>query len=76
MTLDPSKGPNMSQRAVMQHLSMTDWKLAHRLPIPAGEMTLGRLVQQGWIETQGKDHKTVARLTEAGVKAMRSPISR
>jgi hypothetical protein len=46
----PNKGPNMSQRAVMQHLSMTDWKLANRLPIPAGEMMLSRMVQQGWIE--------------------------
>ena len=69
MTIDPGKGPNMTQRAVLQHLSLTDWKLVKRLPIPAGEMTLARLVQQGWIETQGKDHKTEARLTEAGLKA-------
>jgi DNA-binding PadR family transcriptional regulator len=68
----PSKGSNMTQRAVMQHLSLTDWK--HRLPIPAGEMTLSRMVQQGWIEIQGKDHNTVVRLTEAGLKAMRSPV--
>lgn len=74
MTDDPGKGPNMIQRAVLQHLSLTEWKLAHRLPIPAGEMTLGRLIQKGWIETQGKDHNMVARLTEAGVKAMRSKI--
>jgi two-component sensor histidine kinase len=46
--------------------------LSSRLPIPAGEMTLSRLVLQGWIETEGKDHKTVARLTEAGLKTMRS----
>jgi hypothetical protein len=68
------KGPNMIQRAVLQHLSLTDWKLVNRLPIPAGEMTLGRLIQQGWIVTQGKDHKTEAKLTEAGLKAMRSLI--
>lgn len=74
MTDDPCKGPNMTQRAVLQHLSLTDWKLANRLPIPAGEMTLSRLVQQGWIETQGKDHNVVVRLTEAGLKAMRSRI--
>jgi DNA-binding transcriptional regulator PaaX len=48
--------------------------LAHRLPIPAGEMMLSRMVQQGWIEIQGKDHNTVVRLTEAGLKAMRSPV--
>jgi hypothetical protein len=74
MTIDPGKGPNMSQRAVMQHLSLTDWKLTHRLPIPAGEMMLSRTVQQGWIEIQGKDHNTMVRLTEAGHKAMRSPV--
>ena len=74
MTIDPGKGANMSQRAVMQHLSMTDWKLANRLPIPAGEMMLSRLVSQGWVEIQGKDHNTVVRLTEAGLNAMRSPV--
>ena len=65
---------NMSQRAILQYLSLTDWKLAHRLPIRAGEMMLSRLVSQGWIEIQGKDHNTVVRLTEAGLKAMRSPV--
>jgi DNA-binding PadR family transcriptional regulator len=75
MTIGASgKGPNMTQRAVMQHLSLTDWKLAHRLPIPAGEMMLSRMVQQGWIEIQGKNHNTVVRLTEAGLEAMRSPV--
>jgi hypothetical protein len=74
MTIDPGKGPNMTQRAVMQHLSLTDWKLANRLPVPAGEMMLSRMVQQGWIEIQGKDHNAVVRLTEAGLKAMRSPV--
>ena len=74
MTIDPGKGANMSQRAVMQHMSVTGWKLANRLPIPAGEMMLSRLVSQGWIEIQGKDHNTVVRLTEAGLKAMRSPV--
>ena len=74
MTIDPGKGPNMTQRAVMQHLSLTDWKLVNRLPIPAGEMMLSRMVQQGWIEIQGKDHNVVARLTAAGLKAMQSRI--
>jgi predicted transcriptional regulator len=58
----------------MQHMSRTDWKLANRLPIRAGEMMLSRLVSQGWIEIQGKDHNTVVRLTEAGLNAMRSPV--
>lgn len=74
MTINPGKGANMSQRAVMQHLSLTDWKLANRLPIPAGEMMLSRLVQHGWIEIRGEDHRAEARLTDAGLKAMRSQV--
>jgi predicted transcriptional regulator len=68
-----AKGPNMTHRAIMQHLNLVDWKLAHRLPIPAGEMILSRLVRQGWVEIQGKGHNTVVRLTEAGLQATRSP---
>ena len=75
MTMGSSgKSPNMIHRAVMQHLSLTDWKSPNRLPIPAGEMMLSRMAQQGWIEMQGKDYHTVVRLTEEGLKAMRSPI--
>jgi predicted transcriptional regulator len=75
MTIGSSaKGPNMPHRAIMQRLSLTDWRLANRLPIPAGEMILSRLVSQGWIEIQGRDHNTAVRLTEAGLKAMRSPV--
>ena len=58
----------------MQHMSRTDWKLANRLPIRAGEMMLSRLVSQGWIEIQGKDHNTLVRVTEAGLKGMRYPV--
>ena len=65
---------NMSQRAVLQYLSLTKWKLAHRLPIPAGEMMLSRMAHLGWIEIRGENHLTEVRLTEAGRKAMRSPI--
>ncbi len=65
----------MIQRAVMQHLSLTDWKLAKRLPIPAGEMMLSRLESNGWIEMRGADYRAEVRLTEAGLKAMRSRIT-
>jgi hypothetical protein len=69
-----NKGPNMSQRAVLQHLSMTDWKLANRLPIPAGEMMLSRLAHLGWIEMRGGEHRTEIRLTEAGFNKTRSQV--
>ena len=68
------KGLNMTQRAVMQHLSLTDWKFANRLPLPAGEMMLSRLAHLGWIEMRGENHRTEVRLTEVGLKAMRSPV--
>ena len=66
--------PNMAQRAVMQYLSLDDWKIAARLPSPAGELTLSRLLHHGWIESRGEKHHTAIRLTPAGLEAMRSLI--
>lgn len=65
---------NMSQRTVLQYLSLTDWKLVSRLPIPAGELIISRLAHLGWIEIRGEKPNTEVRLTTAGIKAMRSPI--
>jgi len=70
----PNPSPNMSQRAILQYLSLTDWKFAHRLPIRAGEMMLSRLVLNGWIEMRGEDHLTEIRITEAGFKKMLSRV--
>lgn len=64
---------NMSQRTVLQYLSLTEWKLAYRLPVRAGEMMLSRLAHFGWIETRGENHLTEIRLTEAGLRAMQRP---
>jgi hypothetical protein len=66
--------PNMAQRALMQYLSLDDWKVASRLPVPAGELMLGRIREYGWIEIQGEGQLTAIRLTLAGLKAMRSRI--
>jgi hypothetical protein len=66
--------PNMAQRAVMQYLSLDDWKVAARLPIPAGELMLSRIRNCGWIEIRGEKHHTAIKLTPAGLKAMRSAI--
>ena len=66
--------PNMAQRAVMQYLRLDDWKVAARLPIPAGELMLSRIRNHGWIEIQGEKHHTAIKLTQAGLKAMRSAI--
>ena len=66
--------PNMAQRAVMQYLSLDGWKIAARLPIPAGELLLNRIRSYGWVEIQGEKHHTSIRLTPAGLQAMRSAI--
>ena len=66
---------NMSQRTVLQYLSLTDWKLVNRLPIPAGELILSRLAHHGWIDIRDENQHTEVRLTTAGLKAMRSPIT-
>ena len=67
---------DMRKRTVLQYLSLTDWKKVAHLPIPASEMTLSRLAHQGWIEIRGETQHTEARLTPAGLKAMRSPIGK
>jgi hypothetical protein len=66
--------PNMAQRALMQYLSLDDWKITSRLPVPAGELMLSRIREYGWIEIQGEKEHAAVRLTPAGLKAMRSPI--
>ena len=67
--------PNMAQRAVMQYLSLDDWKIVVRLPIPAGELLLNRIRSYvGWVEIQGEKHHTAIRLTPAGLQAMRPAI--
>ena len=66
--------PNMRQRTVLQHLSLADWRMVDRLPVSAGELLLSRLIDHGWIECRGDKQHTEAKLTPAGLKAMRSPI--
>jgi hypothetical protein len=68
------KSPNMRQRTILQHLSLDDWKIASRLPVPAGELMLSRIRDYGWIEIQGEKQHAAIRLTPAGLKAMRSPV--
>jgi hypothetical protein len=64
----------MSQRAVLQCLSLTEWKIAQRLPIPVGELMLSRLALTGWIEVRGDKNNTEVGLIKAGLKKMQSPI--
>jgi len=75
MTVKNSPGvPNMAQRALMQYLSLGEWKIVYRLPVPAGELMLSRILEYGWIEMQGEKQHTAIKLTAAGLKALRSRI--
>ena len=64
--------PNMSQRTVMQCLSLDDWKVVAHLPVPVGDLMVNRLLDYGWIEVRGEKQHTAIRLTPAGLKAMQS----
>ena len=63
--------PNMTQRTILRCLNLDDWKIVARLPIPVGEMMLGRMCECGWIDVRGEKQHTATRLTPAGLKAMR-----
>ena len=64
--------PNMSQRTVMQCLSLDDWKVVAHLPVPVGELMVSRLLDYGWIESRSEKQGKAIRLTPAGHKALRS----
>ena len=66
---------NMSQRTIMQHLSLTDCKPASHLPVPVGETALDRMQKLGWIERRGTEPRTEIRLTQSGLEAMRAPLN-
>jgi hypothetical protein len=67
--------PNMIQRTLMQYLSLDDWKMAARLPIPAGELLLSRIRNCGWIEIRGEKQHMAIKLTPAGHHALRQPLA-
>ena len=72
---------NMRQRTVLQYLNVTDWRLANRFPVSAGEMTLSRLVHRGWIEIRRENQHIEVRLAPRGSRqcerefeAIRRPV--
>jgi hypothetical protein len=71
----PPYSANMNQRAVMQYLSLAEWKRVSHLPVPVGLVMLNRIHSLGWIELRGADPRTEIRLTPLGREAMRAPVS-
>ena len=75
MTADnPTSTVKMSQRAIMQYLSLTEWKAVSQLPVPAGPAMLDRIHGLGWIERRGMKPRTEIRLTALGLKAMQARV--
>jgi hypothetical protein len=70
----PALSANVNQRAVMQHLSLTDWKIVSQLPVPVGPAMLDRVHRLGWIELRGREPRAEIRLTPLGQEAMRAPV--
>jgi hypothetical protein len=60
--------PNMSQRTVMQCLSLEDWKVVAHLAVPVGELMVSRLLEYGWIESRSEKQGKAIRLTPAGYR--------
>jgi hypothetical protein len=65
---------NMSQRVIMQYLSLDEWKIVSRLPVPAGQVMLDRMHAFGWIERRGSKSLAEIRLTLSGLEAMRAQL--
>jgi hypothetical protein len=65
---------DMRQRAVMQNLSLTEWRLLSRVPVTASPVMLGGMHRRGWIELRGINARKEIRLTELGLEALRSRV--
>ena len=64
---------NMSQRSIMQYLSLHEWKLVSGLPVAVGPVMLDRMQRLGWIELRAKP-RTEIRLTQSGLDAMKAVV--
>lgn len=70
----PIIAANMNQRAVMQYLSLAEWKRVSHLPVPAGPVMLDRIHSLGWIEFRGMKPRNEIRLTPSGLTAMHARV--
>ena len=67
-------GVNATQRQLMQYLRTRDWVLVSKLPYPAGQRTIERLAQNGWIERRGTGPRSEIKLTPSGLVALHAPV--
>jgi len=64
--------PSHRERQLMQLLRGRGWVKA--VELPAGRITVERLIERGWIESQGVGRDLVYRMTEEGLAAKKAPI--
>ena len=65
---------NAIQRQFMQCLRAGHWVLVSKLPVPVGERTVDRIVQNSWIERRGVGPGSEIKLTPAGLVALQARI--
>jgi hypothetical protein len=64
--------PNHREREFMQRLRGRGWVKASQIPDAA--ITLKRLLEKRWIESQGRGQDVAYRITEEGIAAKTAPI--
>jgi chromosome segregation and condensation protein ScpB len=64
--------PNHRERQMMQRLRGRGWVKARELP--ENPVTMQRLLERRWIESQGTGRDIAYRLTEEGMAAKKAPV--
>jgi chromosome segregation and condensation protein ScpB len=64
--------PNHRERQMMQRLRGRGWVKA--IELPENPVTLQRLLEKHWIESQGTGRDVAYRITEVGLVAKKAPI--
>ncbi len=68
-----SAGVNALQRPLMNHLRSGGWAAISKLPVPVGQATIDRVVENGWVELRGDGRDAEIKLTPEGLIALQTP---
>jgi hypothetical protein len=64
--------PNHRERQFMQQLRGRGWVKA--IELPENPITLQRLLEKRWIESQGMERDIAYRITDEGMAAKKAPV--
>jgi chromosome segregation and condensation protein ScpB len=64
--------PNHRERQMMQRLRGRGWVKA--IELPENPVTLQRLLEKHWVESQGTGRDVAYRITEEGLVAKKAPV--